>query len=120
MSYTSTPPAEIVESDYHSLLKLPRNTAPASQYTPGFLDGKYHEELSDKLDCHYSMPSRGVPCEPEAMHLWLKRLGITVTEYLQATQLRSLADFCTLNPAWSLRAWLGTILEMRHERSGAQ
>ena len=111
------PHAEIVESSNNPPLKLPRNTGSAIQPAPGFLDGKYHDELSDKLGCHYSMPSRGVPCEPEAMHLWLKRLGITVTEYLQATQLRSLADFCTLNPAWSLRAWLGTVLEMKHERS---
>lgn len=89
------------------------------QTTPGLLDDEYHEQLSDRLGIHRATPAWSVPCTEADMRLWLKEIGITQEHYLRVTALRSLADFIELNPRWSLRAWIGTVLEMKAEEMGA-
>ncbi len=63
------------------------------------------------------LPSRDVPCEPEAMAEWLGYLGMDEGQYRALTDT-GLAEFATLNPSFPLREWIGSVLELVHERRG--
>lgn len=49
---------------------------------------------------------------------WLDRLDLSERDYLRACGLKRLDEFIELNPRWPLRAWLGTILELKEEEGG--
>ena len=44
---------------------------------------------------------------------WLRKLGITVAEYLDWDGGKLMKDFGQRNPDWPLRAWVGLLLEWR-------
>jgi hypothetical protein len=69
------------------------------------------------------LPLWGKPVTPSAMRHRLKRLGISVADYLDwqgqgpidprtgLNRKATLKDFAMLNPDWPLRAWVGLLLE---------
>jgi hypothetical protein len=69
------------------------------------------------------LPGWGEPVRPPAMRRWLKRLNISVSDYLEwqgdgpydattgCNRRATVKDFAERNPDWSLRAWVGLLLE---------
>jgi hypothetical protein len=69
------------------------------------------------------LPLWGKPVTPNAMRRWLKKLGISVKDYLDwqgdgpldpatnKNRRATLKDFAERNPDWPLRAWVGLLLE---------
>lgn len=96
---------------------FPRKTAVPAALKTKFLDAGHWDELAAKHLPRHDLPAGDAPCSPDEMRRWLDRLNMTEKEYSQATNT-GLADFCALNPAWPLRAWIGIVLELAHERRG--
>ncbi len=116
--YHTCSPAEIVARHENVPSNFPRKTLGQRQAAPRFHDAEDWNELTAVYLRQYDLPSWDAPCEPEVMGRWLDRLDMTATDYMQQTNT-NLSDFCALNPEWPLRAWLGTVLELVHERRGA-
>ncbi len=57
------------------------------------------------------LPHVSTPLATGSMERWLRRLGVSRTAYLKATGYRAVGDFIRLNPGWTLRAWVGLLLE---------
>lgn len=74
-----------------------------------FMDEEHWVELARARGVR--LPAPGVPITPAAMERWLRRLGMTTRQYLDWTGARTLAQFGAANPGWTLRAWVGLLLE---------
>lgn len=94
---------------------FPRKTQARAPALPKFCDAEHWDELAAKHLPRYDLPSWDVPCSPEAMERWLDRLDLSERDYLSMTGLKRLDEFIKLNPNWPLRAWIGTVLEIREE-----
>lgn len=57
------------------------------------------------------LPLWRMACTTGGMRRFLKKLGITVDEYLADNNERNLRVFGQKNPTWPLRAWVGIQLE---------
>lgn len=57
------------------------------------------------------LPLWRMPVTTGGMRRFLKKINVTVEEYLQANNERTLKVFSTNNPDWPLRAWAGIQLE---------
>ena len=57
------------------------------------------------------LPKAATPLTTARMEKWLRKAGISLTEYKDVTGLKSMKHFIDLNPDWSLRGWAGTTLE---------
>jgi len=57
------------------------------------------------------LPLWRMACTTGGMRRFLKKLGVTVDEYLSANDERNLKVFAKKNPTWPLRAWVGIQLE---------
>ena len=64
----------------------------------------------------FNLPKWGVPCSVDQMERWLDRLNLDKHSYYKRTRT-TLQEFIDLNPDWSLRAFIGTILEMKAEQA---
>jgi hypothetical protein len=106
------PQAEIVARRAKHPQNLPRKTGGRPGLTRKFSDAGRWDELAAKYLPRYRLPGWDTPCHPVAMRWWLKRLGMSERAYEKATAT-SLEDFIRLNPGWPLRAWIGTVLEMK-------
>ena len=74
-----------------------------------FMDCDWWSELFDLHLGRYPKPGDLDQCTEESMSRWMDRLEMAP---LSDTPLE---DFVTLNPSWPLMAWLGTMLEIKHE-----
>lgn len=57
------------------------------------------------------LPLWRMPVTTGGMRRFLKKLNITVDEYLEENNERNLKVFPARNPTWPLRAWVGIQLE---------
>ncbi len=80
--------------------------------TPNIDDTKEHNRLADIHLSRYNLPSHQIPCSIEKMEVWLDRLNISKLLYEKQTKT-SLQEFINLNPGWSLRSWVGLVLETK-------
>lgn len=113
--HATTESPQIVERRENAPPKLSGKSAYRASRAPKiWTDADHWDRLAAVCLPRHNLPRWDVPCSPEAMERWIDRLDLTEKEYSQATNT-SLADFCALNPTWPLRAWLGTVLEMKHE-----
>lgn len=114
-SHTTTEPPQIVVRRENIPPKLSGKNAHRTSSAPKiWADADHCDRLAAVYLPRYNLPRWDIPCEPEAMRLWLDRMDMTEAEYVRQTNT-SLDDFCALNPTWPLRAWLGTVLEMDRE-----
>jgi hypothetical protein len=60
-------------------------------------------------------PSHALPCSPKYMRRYLKLAGITVPQYAEYTGFGSLKAYQESNPRVPLWAFIGTMLEAKHE-----
>jgi len=116
---TTTEPPQIVARRENAPPKLSGKNAYRASRAPSFCDAAHWDELAASYLPRYDLPAWDVPCSPEAMEIWLDRLDLTEKEYSRTTNT-GLADFCALNPAWPLRAWIGTVLELDYGRRGSE
>ncbi len=66
------------------------------------------------------LPSKARPPTPEKMRYWLRRFRVGEADYLAMTGYKRIENFLELNPDWSLRAWLGLLLEYVADRDDAK
>lgn len=64
----------------------------------------------------FRLPRKAIACTSGAMERWLRKLGVTGTQYREWTGGQGLKAFIEANPTWSLRAWVGVLLEWVHDR----
>jgi hypothetical protein len=86
-----------------------RQARKASNLRTDFLDEPHWVDLA--REAGFRLPVWGTPCTPGAMTRWLKRCGLSVAWYREATGFTSLRQHITANPRWPLRAWAGLCLE---------
>ena len=76
-----------------------------------FLDDPHWQDLA--REAGFRLPVWSTPCTPGTMTRWLKRCGLSVAWYREATGFDSLRQHINANPRWPLRAWVGLCLEER-------
>lgn len=114
--HPSTTLAEIVARRENVPPKLSgKNAHRVSRVPKIWADADHWDRLAAVYLPRYDLPRWDEPCEPEAMRRWLGRLDMMEKQYIQATNT-GLVAFCELNPTWPLRAFIGTVLEMRSEK----
>lgn len=59
------------------------------------------------------LPLWRIPCTTGGMRRFLKKMDISVDEYLEANNFKNLKVFPALAPEWPLRAWVGLQLEWK-------
>lgn len=57
------------------------------------------------------LPLWRLPCTSGGMRRFLKKLNISVEDYLSRNEEKNLREFNKRNPTWPLRAWVGLQLE---------
>lgn len=57
------------------------------------------------------LPLWRMACTTGGMRKYLKKLNVSVDDYLTYSGERILKDFPRRNPEWPLRAWVGLLLE---------
>lgn len=75
-----------------------------------FSDAQYWHELARARGLR--LPAWGQPVTVLAMKRWLKKIGLSVKDYLAWDGSRALGDFAARKPRWPLRAWAGLCLEI--------
>ena len=60
-------------------------------------------------------PAHSLPCTPSGMLKYLKKAGITVSQYVAYTGFQSLGAYPKANPRVPLFAFLGMMLEAKRE-----
>ena len=74
-----------------------------------FLDADHWAELAKALGLRLPLwrqpPTRG------QMSKWLRKLGVSLTQYQEWSGDQTLEEFAKRNPSWPLRAWVGMLLE---------
>ncbi len=106
---------QIVARRENAPKNFPRKTQVHAPTLPKFCDAAYWNELAAKHLPRYDLPAWDVPCSPEAIERWLDRLDLSERDYLRTSGLKRLEEFMKLNPRWPLRAWIGTVLELKEE-----
>lgn len=81
-------------------------------------DTKYWDGLAARYLARYNLPGWDVQYTAEAAVTWLDRLDLPVAEWRATGNYRGLEEFGEINPGWPLRAAIGLMLELRHEREG--
>ena len=74
-----------------------------------FSDEILWKELAHKRNIR--LPQKSTLCRPCDMERWLRKLSISMQKYSAWSGFRTLRDFPNFNPDWSLRAWVGLLLE---------
>ena len=92
-----------------SRASLAANRAAGAHFRRDFLDAVDWEALARARGLR--LPQWHHACTPGGMRRWLRKLGITVEDYLSFAGERTLRDFGRKNPDWSLRAWAGVVLD---------
>lgn len=64
------------------------------------------------------LPQWHTPPTPGGIRRYLKRLGISVPDYLHIANESNLRECARLNPHWPLRAFVGMLLEQQAADSG--
>jgi len=64
------------------------------------------------------LPLWRMPCTTGGFRRFLKKLSITVNDYLVVNNDNRLNDFITMNSNWPLRAWVGHLLEWLDNKEG--
>lgn len=95
--------------------KTPLPAATARRFT----DAQHWDQLATAYLSRYDLPAWDVPYTPKATATWLDRLDLPLSAWLAVGNYPDVAEFAVLNPGWPLRAAIGLMLELRHERSGA-
>ena len=75
-----------------------------------FKDSEAWDLMSERIS--FVLPDWSVPCSTDQMDLWLDRLDIRVSKYMEMFNT-SHEDFIKMNHNWPLRAWIGILLEQR-------
>lgn len=73
------------------------------------MDDEYWVELARKYKVR--LPQHRTPLATGPMERWLKQLGISNKAYLQYTGNQNRAQFIAANPDWTLRGFVGLLLE---------
>ena len=60
------------------------------------------------------LPLWRFPCTTGGMRKYLKKLNVSVDEYLEYSGEKILKVFPRNNPEWPLRAWVGLVLEWQN------
>lgn len=90
--------------------RLQRNAErAASTLRRDFRDMVNWEELARAK--HVRLPAWGDPPTPSIMRAFLKRVRVSVEDYLDWAAEPNLKTFKSANPLWSARAWAGLVLE---------
>ena len=79
-----------------------------------YADMPHWDLLAEKYLSRYPMPDIHTKCNVEGMIQWLDRLDMTEKDYVKVTNT-TLQEFIDMNPAWSLRSFIGLILEQYDE-----
>ena len=74
-----------------------------------FLDAPEWDRLARRYGIR--LPQWHVPPKFSKISMWLRKLGVTKTAYLEWSGGRDLSDCQRLNPDWPLRAEVGNLLE---------
>ena len=77
-----------------------------------FLDAALWENMAH--DYKVRLPLWRLRCTTGQMRRWLKKLGYSVTYYLESTGERNLREFAKNNPLWPLRAWVALLMEEKY------
>ena len=88
-------------------------------YRNDFADDEYWMQLAKQYKL--LLPKWFVAPEVAKMRSWLRKVGIKERDYREAcSEGWVLEDFALLNPNWPLRAFVGILLEYRHELDNAK
>jgi hypothetical protein len=87
----------------------PRRKAVDTGVREHYLDDENWVELARRAGV--TLPRRGTACTPARMEKWMKKLGFNTTWYRNWSGFRNLQEHIDANPTWSLRAWVGMLLE---------
>ena len=101
----------------------PETCGETASRAPGarqYADGSHWDQLARMHLPRYDLPTWDVPYTVEAAETWLDRLDLQREEWLAVGNYPDIAEFAVLNPGWPLRAAIGLMLELRHERAGAR
>lgn len=75
-----------------------------------FSDSGEWRKLAERHLGRYRLPGWDVPCTEQEMAVWLDRLNISKSEYMDFLNT-SFQDWVKMNPDWPLRAWIGMVSE---------
>lgn len=92
--------------------------SPVKMPFPQPADAKYWTTLAALYLPRYDLPAWNVPYSAEAAETWRDRLDLPLRDWLATGNYRTPEDFAALNPGWPMRAAIGLMLELRHERAG--
>lgn len=89
-----------------------------SKYRTDFSDNAYWQELAK--DKNVVLPAWHVEPTPEKMRRWVRRLGLNISDYAKSCgENWTYSDYAKLNPDWSLRPFVGILLEYKLELDAA-
>lgn len=80
---------------------------------PDFMEAVRWEELASIRGLR--LPPWKMHCTNGWMERWLKRLQISTPRYLEWAGTKALREFREMNPRWPLAAWVGLLLEKKHQ-----
>lgn len=93
--------------------KLSGNNEGLIETKSKYVDSVHWNEMFNKHLPSYTQPRYKTPCTVEHMEWWLYRLGVSKKEFCATGNYSGLEEFISLNPEWSLRAFIGLCLELK-------
>ncbi len=85
-------------------------------YRKDFLDSDEWERMAHERGLR--LPQWHIGPTPGRIQVWLRKLGISRTAFLEWGNFRSFGDFAALNPDWPMRALVGLLLEQLDANGG--